>query len=154
MATDRPIRYQKVSLTIPLATNVISAVNVTTDKLYQRVTGIYATCSDATGMNNSTFDKFDIDNQEIYPTGFEAKLISTGQEVPPNDKFDHDINERANQSAVAITYRDGGAGTAYPYTVNFYLRLENPNEERAMMKNRFFRAIVEQFKSWAKKVKE
>lgn len=144
MATRRPIKYQLVTLTITGAGVSVSSSGVKTDKLYQRVTGIHVTASDANGLTNSTFQKFEIDRQEIYPQGFEAKLISTGQEVNPNDKFDHDIDEPANDTQVDITYRDGSAaGVVYPYTVNIYLRHENPcdDKESILPRAKFYRAL-------------
>lgn len=150
----RPIKYQLIQLTIAAASNSASTDGVKTDKLYQRVTGITITASDATGLNNSTLTKFEIDRQEIYPQGFEAKLVSTGQEVNPNDKFDQDINERAEDSQVDITYRDGGAAGAYPYTVNIYLRLENPCEgERELIRNKFVRGL-QRLMNWKEKTDE
>lgn len=152
MATRRPIKYQRIPLVMAGAGQSISTVGVTTDKLYHRVTGIHATCSDVAGFTNSNFQKFEIDKQEIYPQGFEAKLIATGQEVNPNDKFDQDINERANESAIDITYKDGSAvGVVYPYTVNVYLRLENTADDSDLLpRNKFVRAfsrILDQLKN-------
>ena len=55
------------------------------------------------------------------------KLISSGVDVPPNERFDSEVDEEAANSTVNITYHDQNvAGTVFPYTVNIYLRLENP----------------------------
>lgn len=126
MSVQRPIKYQLIQLAVPGIAGSIT-IQTNTDKLYKRVTGIHVTSSDANGLTNSTFDKFEIDGQEIYPEGFEAKLINTGQEVNPNEKFDYDINERAEESVVNIGYTDGGSA-AGAYTLNVYLRLENPSD--------------------------
>ena len=148
MATRRPIKYQLVPIIIPAAGNTISTANVVTDKLYKRLTGILITTSDALGILNSTLEKFEIDKQEIYPKGLEAKIIATGQEVNPNEKFDQDINEPANESAVDITYKDGSfAGVVYPYTVNVYLRLENTEDDsNELPRSKFIRALVRMMK--------
>ena len=148
MASRRPLKYQLIQLTVAAAGNTVTpAGQPVTDKLYKRVTGITVTASDAAGLTNSTFGKFEIDKQEIYPVGFEAKLVSTGQEVNPNEKFDADINERAQESSVDIEYTDGSAaGVAYPYTVNVYLRLENTEDESdELPRNKFTRLLSRMF---------
>lgn len=129
MSTLRKIKYQLVPLTITAASQSVSTSAVTTDRNYKRVKGIALNVSDAAAAEEGTFDKFEINSREIYPAGFETKLISCGQDVPPNDRYDKEVDEAAENSTVNITYTDGNAvGTAFPYTINVYLLLENPVE--------------------------
>lgn len=122
----RNIKYQLFNLIVTAANQVVSTKNATTDRSYKRVKGIQVTCTDSKALEKAMFDKFEIDSREIYPEGFEAKLISSGIDVPPNERFDNEVDEEAANSSVNITYRDKNvAGTVFPYTVNIYLRLEN-----------------------------
>ena len=93
--------------------------------LYKKATGIYAVISDATGATLSKFTKFQIDNDDVFPENFEVLLITSGTDVPPDDRF-LKLDERAENSPVEMTYVDGTKGTAYPYTLSIYFRLENP----------------------------
>ncbi|HEY0029147.1 MAG TPA: hypothetical protein VGC65_00200 [Bacteroidia bacterium] len=126
MSTLRSIKYQVINVEIPAANAEVSTSQVNTDKNFKTVTGIQAIATDATAFNKGTFDKFLIGGQEIYPEGFDIKLISCGNEVDPNDRFDKDINEPAEGSTVNITIADGGTATAYPYTAKVVLKLEKP----------------------------
>jgi len=127
MSQLRNIKYQKIDLTVAAANDVVSTKGVTTDRSYKKVKGIQITCTDENATKQGIFDKFEINLREIYCDGFEIKLISSGMDVPPNDRFDHDVDEEAANSTVDITYKDMNvAGTAFPYTISVYLRLENP----------------------------
>lgn len=130
MSTLRKIKYQLVTLTVTAASTTVSTSSVTTDRNYKRVKGIALNVSDAAAAEAGIFDKFEINSREIYPQGFETKLVSCGQDVPPNERFDKDVDEVAENSTVNISYTDGNAvGTAFPYSVSIYLLLENPIEE-------------------------
>lgn len=126
----RNVKYQLIQLTITGAGLTASTNDVTTDKLYKKVKGIQVTVSSAIAIEATSFDKFQINSQEIYPTGFEVKLISCNSGVPPNERFDIDVDEPGAGATVDITVKDNSvAATVYPYTVNVYLRLENdPNK--------------------------
>lgn len=122
----RNIKYQVIKLVVPVANAVASTDAVTTDRNYKFVKGIQVTATDLVGLESSTFDKFEIDAQEIYPLDFDAQLIASGSEVNPNQRFDLDIDEPAENSTVNINYRDGGTAAGYPYTVKVILKLTNP----------------------------
>ncbi|MFY9310079.1 MAG: hypothetical protein WAQ28_13620 [Bacteroidia bacterium] len=126
----RPIKYQLLKLTIPAAGSF--PINAEADKAYKQITGIHYSCTDINALKDSVFSKFEIDNNEIFPEGFEAKMILTGQEVPPDDRF-YRINERAEGSTIIIVFKDAGNAGTYPYNAYIYLRLENPinNDNRA-----------------------
>ena len=120
----RKIKYQIIQLVVTAAGNEISK-SADTDKLYQKVTGIHVSATDAKGLTNSVFNKFDINSEEIYCVGFEAKKLSP-ENVAFSELWDRDIDEPAANSPVSLKYKDGAAaGVTYPYTVNVYLRLEN-----------------------------
>ena len=118
----RPIKYQIIKLTITGAGNF--PISAETDKAYKRVTGLQFNSTDSSALKDAVFGKFEIDSNEIFPDGFEAKLIQTGLEVSPNDRF-YKIDERADGSSVLGNFTDAGNAAAYPYNVYIYLRLEN-----------------------------
>jgi hypothetical protein len=125
--TLRNIKYQTIQLLIPAANAVVSTKAVTTDRSYKKVKAIGVNVSDAAAAEKGVFNKFEIGNIEIYPDGFESKRLSCGQNVAPNERYDKEVNETAENSSVSITYTDNNAlGTAFPYAVSVYLWLENP----------------------------
>lgn len=126
MSTLRNIKYQVINIVIPASGNTVSTSNATTDKNFKTVTGIQATSTDATAFNKGTFKKFEIGSQEIYPEDFDIKLISCGNEVDPNERYDREVSEPAEGSTVNITVVDGTTASAYPYTVKIVLKLEKP----------------------------
>lgn len=100
-----------------------------TDKLYQRVQGIYVSLPNDNSHFGSTLE-LRIAEQEIFPEGFESKLLATSQHVPPGDRFamfDTDEPIEAKGSHVEGRFTDGGfaAGVTFPYTLNIYLKLKN-----------------------------
>ncbi|MCE9539046.1 MAG: hypothetical protein K8R85_07500, partial [Bacteroidetes bacterium] len=119
--------YQIASLIIPGAGASVETVDVTTDINYDNVVGIQTTCTDPEAFKTSTFQNFEIGSLDIYPKGYEAKMLSAGINCPPSERWDKELNEKAQGSTVNITYKDGSVpGTVYPYTVNVYLWLKNP----------------------------
>ena len=123
----RPIKYQIIKLIITGAGNFV--IRAETDKAYKKVTGVQYSGTDATALKDAVFNKFEIDSNEIFPEGFEVKLIQSGQDVSPNDRFYDDIDERADGSTVSGSFQDAGNAAAYPYNARIYLRLENPQSE-------------------------
>ncbi len=123
----RPIKYQIIKLTITGAGNF--PISAETDKAYKKVTGLQYSGTDTAALKDAVFTKFEIDSNEIFPDGFEVKLIQTGQDVSPNKRFYDDIEERADGSTVSGSFQDAGNATAYPYNARIYLRLENREDD-------------------------
>lgn len=121
----RPLKYQLLKLTITGAGNYL--LNAESDKVYRKITGIHYSSTDTNAIKDSVFAKLEIDNNEIFPDGFEVKLIQTGQELSPNDRY-HLLNERAEGSTIVLNFKDAGNAAAYPYNATIYLRLESPIE--------------------------
>jgi hypothetical protein len=100
-----------------------------TDKLYQRVQGIYVSLPNDNSHFGSTLD-LRIAEQEIFPDGFETKLLATSQHVATGDRFamfDTDEIVEAAGSHVEGRFTDGGytTGVTFPYAFNIYLKLKN-----------------------------
>ena len=117
----RPIKYQIIKLTITGAG--LFPISVETDKAYRKVTGLQYSSNDSAALKDAVFNKFEIDSNEIFPEGFEVKLIQSGQEVSSNERF-YKIDEKAEGSSVLGSFKDAGNAAAYPYNVYIYLKLE------------------------------
>lgn len=123
----RSTKYQTIALVITGAGLTASTKAFTTDRNYKKVCGIQARTNDLTAMSGLTFDKFEINGQEIYPADFDTQLVSSGTDLNPNERYDKDVDEPAEGSTVNITIKDGSiAAQAYPYTVKIILKLSNP----------------------------
>lgn len=130
MSILRKIKYQSFRLNVPAANAKVSTQSdAATVSNYEKVTGVQVSVSNAIAADTGTFDKFEIDSQEIYPPGFGVNVLSCGRDVPPNDRFDKDVEVRASNSPVNITYTDPNTpGIVYPYVVVITLKLSNPTE--------------------------
>lgn len=125
----RKVKYQTIALVVTGAGLSAASANVTTDKNYERVTGIKAKTNDLANIASraATFTKFEIASQEIYPAGFPIEDIIGSTDVNPNDRFDKDVDMEAAGQTVNVTVLDGSmAGQVYPYTVTITLKLTNP----------------------------
>lgn len=116
------IKYQ------PLIYKVLSSgeevtIDADADKLYKRITGIHASVGDADAVLTSTI-ALNINGKEIFPSGFEIKMITTGQEVSPNERY-FDLEEPAAGTKIKGIYKDGATASAYPYQFIIYLKLED-----------------------------
>ena len=130
MGVIRKLREQRIPLIIPAAGASVDSVSINADILYDKIVGIQATCTDSKAFQTSTFENFEIGNLKIFDKGHEAKMISGGQNLAPDQRYDKRVQELAKGHTVEITYKDGSVlGTVYPYTVNIYLWLENPDAE-------------------------
>lgn len=118
----RPIKYQIIKLVITAAGSF--PINAETDKAYRKVTGVQFNSTDSNALKDAVFSKFEIDSNELFPDGFEVKLIQTGLDLSPNERF-YKVDEKAEGSTVAGSYKDAGNASAYPYNAYIYLRLEN-----------------------------
>jgi hypothetical protein len=121
----RPIKYQLIRLSIAAAGDY--PINAEADKTYGKITGIQFTTTDEAALKDAVFKKFDIDSNDIFPEGFEVKLIKSGEDLKPNERWE-DLDERADGSTIAGMFTDAGNAAAYPYNARIYLRLANPTE--------------------------
>jgi hypothetical protein len=121
----RPIKYQLIKLQITGAGDF--PISAEADKTYGRITGIQITSTDTAALKDAVFKRFEIDSNDIFPEGFETKLLVTGDGVSPNERF-YDLNERADGSTITGTFTDAGNAGAYPYNARIYFKLENPTE--------------------------
>lgn len=121
-------KYQiiKVKVDAPGQTVKFSAE---TDKLYQKVQGMYVSMPKDESHFGSTLE-LRIAEQEVLPEGFETKFLAASQSSSPNERFfmfDKDETIEAKGSYIEGRFVDGGfiTGITFPYTMNIYLKLKN-----------------------------
>jgi hypothetical protein len=122
-ATPRAIKYQLLKLQV---VNKGATVNINTnsDKLYKRITGIMITAPFIQPSLNWSTLSLQINDKEIFPDDFEARLIAFEQMVPANERF-FLLDEPADGSTIKGRYTDiGEFAVDYPHVVRVYLRLE------------------------------
>jgi hypothetical protein len=120
---SKQIKYQIVRVTVPAAGAIVN-INVNTDKLYKKITGILVTLPHMVTFLNRSALNILVNDKEIFPDDFEVKLITCDSYVPTNERF-YLLDEIADGSTVKGKFKDGAdAGVVYPYTANIYLKLE------------------------------
>jgi hypothetical protein len=124
MEKTKAIKYQIVKVTVN-APGVTVNINVTTDKMYKKITGILVSFPFYAYFAQRSWLSLSINDKEIFPEEFDVKLISYGIGVPVNDMF-YQMDEEALGSTIKGKFKDGGEtfGFPYPYSANLYLRLE------------------------------
>jgi hypothetical protein len=117
------IKYQIIKVTVPAQDAVVN-INVNSDKLYKKITGITITTPFAFTPINISSLSLQVNDKEIFPDDFEIKLLTCDQSVPVNERF-YLLDEPADGSTVKGKFRDSNTGNnTFPYTVNLYLKLE------------------------------
>jgi hypothetical protein len=124
MEKTKAIKYQIVKVTVNAPGATVN-INVTTDKMYKKITGILISFPFYAYFAQRSWLSLFINDKEIFPEEFDAKLISYGIGVPVNDMF-YQMDEEALGSTIKGKFKDGGEtfGFPYPYSANLYLRLE------------------------------
>jgi len=121
-------KFQIIKIKVDSAGQTVK-FSAETDKLYQRVQGIYVSMPKDTSHFGSSLE-LRIAEQEVFPEGFETKLLAANQSSSPNERFamfDKDEVIEAKGSHMEGRFVDGGFddGSTFPYTMNIYLKLKN-----------------------------
>ena len=121
-------KYQIIKVKVDASGQTVK-FSAETDKLYQRVQGIYVSMPKDQSHFGSTLE-LRIAEQEVFPEGFETKLLAASQNSSPNERFaNFDIDEviEARGSHIEGRFVDGGFinGITFPYVMNIYLKLKN-----------------------------
>ena len=119
------IKYQILKIKVNQAKDNIK-FDLDTDKKYKRITGIFASLPEDE-ENQALFAttlELRVADTEIFPEGFEIKMLSCGQQVTPNDRFFEQIEQEARGNQITGRYIDGGNAKRYPYVAKIYLKLE------------------------------
>lgn len=122
----KAIKYQIIKVPVPSAGAIVN-INTSSDKLYKRITGILVTMPFMVPYMNMSTLSLQINDREIFPDEFEAKLISFDSAVATNERF-YQLDETADGSTIKGRYTDiSNNFVDFPYTLNVYLRLEDRN---------------------------
>ena len=123
----RKVKFQLVKVVVSEAGEQVR-FNAETDKLYDRVTGLYVFTPYYRYNTGSTIE-LKIAEEEIFPEGFDTKIIASNMSVSPSQRFytfENDEEIMAKGNLVSGKYSDGGneSGIAYPYTMTLVLKLK------------------------------
>jgi len=121
-------KYQLIKAKVNVVGETVKLV-ADTDKQYERIAGLYVSLPKDELYYGSTLE-LKIADKEIFPEGFEAKMLACNQAVNPNERFFYfDIDEHieAAGSHIEGKFTDG----RFPfnpfeaYQVILYLKLKN-----------------------------
>jgi hypothetical protein len=115
------VKYQLIKFSVPQAGAQVN-INASSDKLYKRIAALFVSLPEDKAFAGSTM-QLGVNDQEVFPEGFEVKMISCSESVAPNDRL-YSADEEAAGSTIKGRYTDGGQALAYPYTGIIYLKLE------------------------------
>jgi hypothetical protein len=96
------------------------------DKNVSRVTGILLTSDKEEMLYNRGSQKIEINNQEYFPEKYESKLLLSGLNVSPNDRYYRLDNTGVGNRIMKVEYVDSADSRSSfsPYRVSVYLELE------------------------------
>lgn len=114
--------YEKIEISVTQSGQNVKFSHVT-EVDHISIEGIAQVFSLQDALENSTL-QLDVDGQEVFPVGFESKLIYAGCEVAPDDKFVKTICRKIKQDRIKGEFTDGGSQQEFkPYTANIYLQV-------------------------------
>lgn len=125
-------KYQMIKIKVEAAGDNMK-FSADTDKLYDRIDGLFVSLPKDDSHFGSTLE-LRIADQEIFPEGFETKLLACNQSTSPNERFfmfDTDERIEAKGSHIEGRFIDGGfaSGISFPYHAVIYLKLKNDKED-------------------------
>lgn len=88
---------------------------------FHEFTGLLLTTTEK-ASSNSTFQKFSINEEPIFPENFSCQLLGNRVGVSINEVF-YKLNEKINNSNIKFEYQDNSEPSGFaPYKVQFYFR--------------------------------
>ena len=121
-------KFQIISKLIT-AGNTRYTIDTTTNTTNERVVGIMLTTSEEEKdeaqkcINDSTL-QLSIDNEEIFPDGFDCSLISSKLSAGFYDNVYANVNEKADGTVVKGTFVSSATMFKKPFTLKIYLICE------------------------------
>lgn len=132
-------KFQQIRVTVTKPGDSIR-FNAQTDKQYARIRGIYVSIPEERLVPGCLLG-LKVNNQDIFEDVHEVKLLTSGNQVAPNQKyfFFEELLDAAGstvegrftdgQSAISIapsaSVENGYSAYGYPYEVKIYLWLNN-----------------------------
>ena len=96
------------------------------DKTIKYVTGVLLAADRDDLLFYRGTQKIEINKEELFPDGYESKLLMSGINVAPNDRF-YDLGKvEAGNGIVKVTYKDveNFVSRFEPYRVSVYVTCE------------------------------
>lgn len=115
------VKYQQYSFNITAIGQEVK-IDVESDKLYARITGVNAILTDP--RNKFSTLSLEINSKEILPLDFEVLRLLFREQVPFGYEY-HSLEEKGGGSKIKGVYKDVNTGAAYPYTLTLSFKLEN-----------------------------
>lgn len=116
------VEFEKIEINVTSAGQEINFSH-TTEIDHTRVIGVAQVFSNEAALPNSVIE-MNIDGQTVFPTGFESKLIYTGMEVPPDEKYFRYLDRPVNRVKITGKFTDGKALAQFAaYSANIYLMM-------------------------------
>lgn len=96
------------------------------DKNITRITGILLTSDREEMLYHRGTQKIEINNEEIVPERYESKLLQSGLNISPNDRYYKINNNATGNRLLKVDYTDSDDGrTSFtPYRVSIYVECE------------------------------
>jgi hypothetical protein len=96
------------------------------DKNISRVIGILLTSDREDLLYHRGSQKIEINSEEIVPEKYESKLLLSGLNVSPNDRFYKISNTTTGNRMIKVEYTDAddGRSSFSPYRVSLYVECE------------------------------
>lgn len=96
------------------------------DKNVTRITGLLLTSDREDLLYHRGSQKIEINNEEIVPEKYESKLLLSGMNVSPNERFYKINNTATGNRLLKIEYVDTDDGRSYfsVYRVSIYVECE------------------------------
>jgi hypothetical protein len=124
-------KFQQIRVNVTAPGDILR-FNAQTDKQYSRIRGIYVSLPEERLVPGSLLG-LKVNNQDIFEDVHEVKLLTSGNQVAPNQKFFFfEEHLDAAGSTVEGRYTDGqpaaengNSAYGYPYAVKIYLWLTN-----------------------------
>jgi hypothetical protein len=128
-------KFQQVRVNVTAPGDIVR-FNAQTDKQYSRIRGIYVSVPEERFVPGSLLG-LKVNNQDIFEDVHEVKLLTSGNQVAPNQKFfffEEHLDAAGStvegrytdgQPALVNVPENGSSAFGYPYAVKIYLWLTN-----------------------------
>ena len=128
-------KFQQIRVNVTAPGDIVR-FNAQTDKQYLRIRGIYVSLPEERLVPGGLLG-LKVNNQDIFEDVHEVKLLTSGNQVAPNQKFfffEEHLDAAGStvegrytdgQPAVENVPENGYAAYGYPYAVKIYLWLTN-----------------------------
>jgi hypothetical protein len=106
--------------------NAVVRENFELDKNVSKVNALLVTADKEEMLYNRGSQKIEINGQEIFPEKYESKLLMSGLNVSPNERYYTIVNNGIGNRIMKVEFADNADGRSSfsPYRVSIYLECE------------------------------